>query len=95
MRNSELVSEALRRARSVHRAPLRHKTRMALEVSYATGVSLDQMRQPTRGNKHIVQARWAAMWAMRQAGYSYPAIGAFFNRDHTSVIHAIQKMEGR
>jgi chromosomal replication initiation ATPase DnaA len=51
------------------------------------------MKQPTRGHQPIVNARWAAMYAMRLAGYSYADIGRFFNRDHSTVIYAIKQME--
>lgn len=42
--------------------------------------------------KTAVMARHEAMWMMRvYCGLSYPQIGIFFGRDHTSVVHAVRK----
>ena len=49
--------------------------------------------------KHIVAARHEAMWRIRQVTwadgvtprYSLPQIGRYFDRDHTSVIHACKR----
>jgi hypothetical protein len=39
--------------------------------------------------RHIVRARQEAMWrCSEETGYSYPRIGRFFGRDHTTVMHA-------
>lgn len=40
----------------------------------------------------VTRARWLAMKRCRVAGYSLTAIGRYFDRDHTSVIHALQKL---
>lgn len=43
---------------------------------------------------HIVRARWMAMVMVRQATKaSYPKLGAWFNRHHTSVLWAVQQSE--
>lgn len=36
----------------------------------------------------VVRARFAAIWLMRQSGYSLPMIGRLLRRDHTSILHA-------
>lgn len=42
----------------------------------------------------IVAARQMAMYRLRaNLGLSYPAIGKFFNRDHSTVMHACQKVK--
>lgn len=42
---------------------------------------------------HLVRARQRAMWRIRQAtGWSYPKIGRLFGRDHTTVMHAVDKI---
>lgn len=44
----------------------------------------------------IVTARWAAIAAVRYAtGDGLSALGRFFNRDHTSILHAFRHIEGR
>jgi chromosomal replication initiator protein len=48
-----------------------------------------------RRNKHIVLARHTGMWLTRRTTpLSYPAIGrAFGRRDHSSVMHAVRRIE--
>ena len=44
----------------------------------------------------VTLARQEAMWAVKQATtLSYPAIGRFFGRDHTTIIHGVQAHEER
>jgi hypothetical protein len=46
-----------------------------------------------RDNRHkeFVLARREIYYALRELGWSYPAIGDFCQRDHTSVLYAVQK----
>jgi chromosomal replication initiation ATPase DnaA len=40
----------------------------------------------------VVEARWAAMTAAWvETTLSFPQLGRLFGRDHTSVLHAVQK----
>jgi len=41
----------------------------------------------------IVMARQECMWVMRSAGMSYPLIGRFLRRDHTTVLHGVRQHE--
>ena len=42
-----------------------------------------------RRNKSLVHARHEAMWrCSEETGYSFPRIGRFFGKDHTTVLHA-------
>ncbi len=41
----------------------------------------------------VVFARHAAMYLMRKANRSYPQIGLWFNRDHTTIMHAVRQVE--
>lgn len=42
--------------------------------------------------RHIVEARWAAIVAVRYATGDKPTtLARFFNRDHTSILHALAK----
>ena len=45
--------------------------------------------------RRVAQPRQEAMWEMHQAGYSYPQIGRFLNRDHTTVMHGVRAHEAR
>lgn len=55
------------------------------------GVTLADLRAPSR-EKRFYLPRRAAMAEMQATGrFSYPQIGRFFNRDHTSVCEAVAK----
>ena len=43
---------------------------------------------------HIVRARWQVMRELRQRGWSLTAIGDAMNRHHTTVLHALRRLEG-
>lgn len=63
------------------------------KVSEATGVPVDDITGPRR-HKHILRARNFAILTCRDyVGASLPAIGRVFNRDHTTVINAIRRMD--
>lgn len=69
---------------------------LVIEVaSELFGFTTDELKGPSR-SRTLVQARQIAMYVLRQlTDYSYPAIaGAFGGRDHTTVIHAVKKIEG-
>lgn len=67
-------------------------SRIASEVSQVSGVSLEEMQGRDR-RKHIVAARQVCYWQARKSGHSLPEIGRFFNRDHTTVLSGIRKLE--
>jgi chromosomal replication initiator protein len=66
----------------------------ATSASY--GFSVDAICGPSR-TRPLVTARQVAMYLTRVlTDYSYPAIGRVFgNRDHTTVIHAVDKITGQ
>lgn len=41
---------------------------------------------------HFVEARRETMIRLREAGYSYPQIGKFLNRDHTTVVFHVNSV---
>jgi chromosomal replication initiator protein len=50
----------------------------------------------TKRNKKFVRARQHAMWLCHQkTRFSTLRLGKFFQRDHTTVLHAIQAHEAR
>lgn len=67
--------------------------RIVQEVCAETGVSPQQILSPVR-TRHIVRARQFAQWRIyREVGISLPAIGRMFDRDHTSVLHSIRRID--
>ena len=58
------------------------------------GVSADLIVSGSRSRRHV-EARHAAMYVAREStGLSYPVIAsAFGRRDHTTVLHAVRKIE--
>ena len=58
------------------------------------GITLADMQGPRR-YRPIVRARWALIAALRERGWSLMRIGAFLNRDHTTVMYALRQWEGR
>jgi chromosomal replication initiator protein len=63
-------------------------------ASELSGFSVEELKGPSR-SRPLVQARQTAMYVLRQlTDHSYPAIAeAFGGRDHTTVIHAVKKIE--
>lgn len=62
-------------------------------VSVATACSIVDMLSPLR-NPRYAKPRHLAMWITRQSGQlSYPQMGRAFNRDHSTVIHAVKNVE--
>ena len=54
--------------------------------------SFDELAGKHRGGG-LADARHKVMFELKILfGYSYPQIGKLFNRNHTSVIHAVQKV---
>ena len=72
----------------------------ALEIQEAVakkfGITLEAMLSPTRAAP-VARARQIAMYLTRElTDFSLPAIAATFNRrDHTTVMHAIRKVDRR
>ncbi len=65
----------------------------ALYVSRITGVSVEDIRGPKQSRK-VARARHAAMFlAYRDLDVSTTQIGRVFNRDHTSVVYAIDSVK--
>jgi hypothetical protein len=65
------------------------------EVSEASGYSIEDLKGPSRCAP-LVAARQFAIWRVRKEcpHLSLPQIGRFFGgRDHTTVLHAIRKIE--
>jgi chromosomal replication initiator protein len=77
--------------------PRRITPQIILEATSASyGFSIDAICGPSR-TRPLVTARQVAMYLTRElTDYSYPAIARVFgNRDHTTVIHAVDKITGQ
>jgi chromosomal replication initiator protein len=75
--------------------PVRTDSILAETAGYF-GVSVDDLRSQNR-SRPIVQARQIAMYLMRElTDLSLPKVGDVFGgRDHTTVLHAYQKIVGQ
>jgi hypothetical protein len=62
-------------------------------VSEVSGQSMAAMLGPRRFGQHVA-ARQVAIWLARNfTDRSLPAIGSEFGRDHTTILHAVRKIE--
>lgn len=102
-----VVTQLAERRRSLKRADIEEflqrelptKSITPLKVSRAVakefGIALPALRSARR-SQALVLPRQCAMWLCRKlCQVSYPELGAFFDRQHSSVIHAVQKLETR
>lgn len=68
--------------------------RIQAEVCKAKDISLGFMLSGCR-NRKITDARQFAMWRIaKETTLSYVQIGKGFNKHHTTVLHAFEKIEG-
>lgn len=68
---------------------------IAAEVADKHRISLFDIRSHRR-SQPLVRARQEAMYRCRmETSKSYPQIGRFFKRDHTTVIHAVEAHQQR
>ncbi len=72
--------------------PLSILQRIAIQITEATGVTLDEMRDPTR-TQMKVRARQLLMFKAMNEGVTSSVIGEFINRDHTTVLHGVNKIK--
>lgn len=64
-------------------------------VAKEFGLTLSELRSHRR-SQALVLPRQCAMWLCRKlCRASYPEIGSLFLRKHSSVIHAVQRLESR
>lgn len=66
---------------------------ITLKACAETGIGLSEITGPYR-DKRLVMARHP-LWhhLNKRAGFSLNEIGAYFNRDHTTILHGVQKIE--
>lgn len=69
--------------------PIREIVRDVCEVfGVAEGDVYGSCREMT-----ITRVRWASWYACHQLGYSLSKIGQAFNRDHTTILHGVQRIK--
>jgi chromosomal replication initiator protein len=68
--------------------------RIAERVAERYRVPVKMLCGPSRV-KNVAWARQVAMSVARSAGFSFPQIGAFFGRDHSTVMHSCAKVTER
>ena len=76
--------------------PRRISPQIILDTAASYGFPVEALCGPSR-TRPLVTARQVAMYLTRElTDYSYPAIGRVFGkRDHTTVIHAVDKIAGQ
>jgi len=69
--------------------------RILIEVATKHNLPVGDVRGEKRKNRFVL-ARHEAFYRFRvELGWSYPKIGTFFNRDHTSIYHGVMKYAER
>lgn len=56
------------------------------------GIGVDEIRG-TAKQRAIVRARWTAWRILAERGYPYAGIGRRWPCDHTTIVHAMQRLE--
>lgn len=68
--------------------------RIVAQVAERFRVPVRALRGPSRV-RNVAWARQVAMSVARAAGFSFPQIGAFFGRDHSTVMHSCARVAER
>jgi chromosomal replication initiator protein len=91
---TELAQQQLADLLSDNKPRPRTDTEMLQEMADILGFDVDALRGKSR-QRPLVTARQIAMYAFRElTDLSYPAIARLFGgRDHTTVIHAVEKIQ--
>lgn len=53
-------------------------------------VTLSEIMGPERGHSSVTDARLECYYLLRERGWSYPRIGALFDRDHATVMEGVK-----
>ena len=61
------------------------------EVAEENGLNAADLLTPTRSCTEVAHARFAAYDRAHKAGFSLSAIGKYYERDHTTVMHGIKR----
>lgn len=91
---SSLTNEEIMRLRSSKLAAGAGEFwRLAHEVTDIFDVKMSEITGPVRGRMEAIEARQAICHLAYSRGFTMEQIGKFINRDHTTVMHSIQRAE--
>jgi len=62
------------------------------QAAAAYHVTDDEVLSRTR-TADICNARHILYWLLRSEGLSYPKIGALLERDHTTILHGVERVD--
>jgi len=62
------------------------------KISWLTDISIDELKGTYRGAE-VVKARMFYFKIARMNGYTFKEIGKSVNKDHSTVVHHIQKLD--
>ena len=68
-----------------------HRDRLFRAICERYNVTSAKLTGPQRD---IFKARAVLCWLLRRHGFSYPQIGMFLKRDHTTIINAVKRAQG-
>lgn len=90
---ASVLDQAISRYRLAYDSGLvTNSKRIILEVAQESGLTVNDLKSAAR-QRPLARARQRAMWLIaKQTELSLPQIGKIFNRDHTTVLHAIRYM---
>ncbi|MEY9719785.1 hypothetical protein ABIA22_002275 [Sinorhizobium fredii] len=70
----------------------RNPTEHAKMICFAARVPWDLVIGKSR-RRDLTGLRNRIAWELRQRGLSFPQIGAILNRDHTSILHSVRRVD--
>ncbi len=86
----EIVREEIAAAGLVAaNVPMTAAEKILADVARIAGVTVEELTGPSKA-RHLHQTRIHAYQALRLLGWSYPVIGARFNRDHSTIMAALR-----
>ncbi|MGH3825958.1 MAG: helix-turn-helix domain-containing protein [Pseudonocardiaceae bacterium] len=93
--HDELAEVAFRELASAEPGALVRASTVMVVASEYFGVTIEELRG-ARGVNAVAHARQVAMYLCRElTELSLPQIGRAFDRDHTTVMHAVRKVHGQ
>jgi chromosomal replication initiation ATPase DnaA len=73
-------------------APMSEFEKIVGAMALSNGVTVEDLRGPDRRHD-ICEVRFKVWAALRAANYSYPHIGRYFRRDHTTILSGLKKID--
>lgn len=89
-----VTSEEIRAAFGPELRDVRIIDRIAKRVAETCNIPLDVMRS-TKRDALTAHARQLAMFKAHQSGCTLSGIGRYFQRDHTTVLHGVRRVQAK